>query len=452
MTDALKILLTNHSLSNRAGSELYVRDLATALQARGHRPIVYSPVLGSVAREIRSAAIPVVDNLDGLVTPPDVIHGHHHLETMTAVLHFPSVPALYVCHGWLPWEEAAPRFPRILQYVAVDDTCRDRLVCEEGVPEDRVRVLLNFVDLDRFRPRAPLPPRPARALLFCNDNGPHVAVVREACAKAGIPLDAMGIGLGHGSETPETMLAGYDIVFAKARSALEALAVGAAVVVVGAHGLGGMVTASDVDRLRRLNFGIRALTRSLTSAAVLAEIERYDPTDAADVSRMIRATAGRDRTVDDWLSLYRAVLAEWSTRPVTGPDEAGRAAARYLRWLAPIVKGAVLQRDAVYARVAGLEAGREQLQEQLADGQAGKDHLASELSDIVAGKERIARELADALAEQTRLASSLSDVRVEQDRDALRLSAALDTIANMERSLFWRTRRAWVKARGRFTG
>ena len=109
---ALRILVTNTWLDARAGSELYVRDLATALLARGHTPIVYSPVLGEVAREIRAATIPVVDDLGALGAPPDVIHGHHLLETMTALLRFPGVPAVSVCHGWLPWQEAPPWFPR----------------------------------------------------------------------------------------------------------------------------------------------------------------------------------------------------------------------------------------------------------------------------------------------------------------------------------------------------
>ena len=82
------------------------------------------------------------------------------------------------------------------------------------------------------------------------------------------------------------------------------------------------------------------------------------------------------------LSLYRAVLAEWSTRPVTDPDEAGRAAARYLRSLVPIVKGAVLQREAVRTQVAGLEAEREQLREQLEDVRTEKDRFASRLEDV----------------------------------------------------------------------
>src|SRR6266851_3724613 len=156
----LRILITNNTLDRRAGSELYVRDLATALLKRGHTPVAFSTILGDVARELRAATIPVIDNLDALTTPPDIIHGQHHVETMIALLHFPDTPAIYFCHGWLPWEEAPPHFPRILKYVAVDQTCRDRLVFENGIPKNRVQVLLNFVDLERFKPRGPLPSCP----------------------------------------------------------------------------------------------------------------------------------------------------------------------------------------------------------------------------------------------------------------------------------------------------
>jgi len=107
----MRILITNNTLDFRSGSELYVRDLAIALLKRGHIPIAYSTKLGDIAQEIRAATVPVIDNLDALAAPPDVIHGHHHLDTMTALLRFPGVPAVYFCHGWLPWEETPPRFP-----------------------------------------------------------------------------------------------------------------------------------------------------------------------------------------------------------------------------------------------------------------------------------------------------------------------------------------------------
>ena len=123
-TAGLRILLTNNTLGPRAGSELYVRDLAVALMRRGHFPVAYSTVLGEVAAELRAATVPVIDDLRSLNVPPDVIHGQHHLDAMTAMLQFPHVPAIYVCHGWLPWEELPPVFPSIRRYVAVDDLCR----------------------------------------------------------------------------------------------------------------------------------------------------------------------------------------------------------------------------------------------------------------------------------------------------------------------------------------
>lgn len=155
----LRILLTNDALADRGGSDLYVRDVATALLERGHRP--FGPLHGTVADELRLATIPVIDN--GLGEVPNLYHGHHHLETMSALLQFPRVSAIYFCHGWLPPEEAPPRFPRILRYVAVDDVCRDRLVCEHGVPEDRIEVHLNFVGLRRFVSRHSQPVPHARS-------------------------------------------------------------------------------------------------------------------------------------------------------------------------------------------------------------------------------------------------------------------------------------------------
>jgi hypothetical protein len=49
----LKVLITNHALAERTGSELYVLELATGLLELGHRPVAYSPVLGGLADELR---------------------------------------------------------------------------------------------------------------------------------------------------------------------------------------------------------------------------------------------------------------------------------------------------------------------------------------------------------------------------------------------------------------
>lgn len=336
----MKVLLTNNTLAYRQGSELYVRDVAMGLLERGHTPIAYSTVLGDVAEELRRATVPVVDDLGALSSPPDVIHGHHHVETMTALLHFPRVPAVYFCHGWIPWEEMPPRFPRIYRYVAVDDVCRDRLVCENGIPEERVEVLLNFVDLKRFEPGPPLPLRPRRALVFSNNatEDGNLPAIRRACAQSGLQLDVIGLGVGAPCSRPEEALGGYDLVFAKARAALEAAAVGAAVVLCDSAGLGPMVTAADLDRLRRLNFGIRCLREPITAQGLLREMGRYDPADAAEVTRRIRQAAGREAILDRLTALYQEVIDAHANGGGDDPDANSRAASAYLRRISPVYR------------------------------------------------------------------------------------------------------------------
>lgn len=349
----MRVLLTNYSLVRRAGSELYLSELAGRLLARGHTPIAYSPRLGPVAEALRAATIPVVDRLDAIAEPPDLIHGQHHLETMTALLHFPGVPAVHVCHGWLPWEEIPPRFPRILRYVAVDFTTRERLVSEHGIPPEQVEVVLNFVDLARFRPRPPLPAAPRRALVFSNqaNESTYLPAVRAACARFGIALAVAGIASGLPTDRPEELLAGYDLVFAKGRAALEALTVGAAVVLCDLTGTGPLVTSRNVDQLRPLNFGIRTLQSPVDPELLARQIEQYDPVDAAEVSRRIRATVGIEEAVDRMIGIYQQVLAEHRERADPPPEEESRAAADYLQWLNPYVEErSRLAAEAVYLK------------------------------------------------------------------------------------------------------
>jgi hypothetical protein len=214
----VRILITSFSCAARTGLEVYVRDLAVGLQKRGHVPIVYSPHLGELAEDLRSFTIQVVDDLNAIVAPPDLIHGQHHLETMMAVLHFPGVPAVYFSHNAFNWLDSPPLFPRVVRYVAVDQDCYDKLVFQHGLPEERVRLLLNFVNLERFKPRGPLPAQPRRALLFCSyaKDDAYLAAVREACSRTGLRLDVVGLGVGTSTGEPEKLLGQYDIVFAKA--------------------------------------------------------------------------------------------------------------------------------------------------------------------------------------------------------------------------------------------
>jgi hypothetical protein len=261
---------------------------------------------------------------------------------MTALLQFPGVPAVYFCHGWTPWEECPPVFSRIVRYIAVDQTCRDRLVFEHAIREDRIASVLNFVDLALFPSRRlPLPEKPARALVLSNNatSHTHLPAVQQACNDAGISVDCIGSGVNRISDRPGQDISRYDIVFAKARSALEAMAAGAAVVLCDEAGLGPMVTSENFDRLRVMNFGIRILRDQITPDALLARINQYNAGDATAVSRKVRETANIDSALQIILSIYNEAISEFKRQSCCiDPGEELRQASEYLRWISPHIK------------------------------------------------------------------------------------------------------------------
>jgi hypothetical protein len=358
----LRILLTNNTLAAHAGSEVYVRDLAIGLLRRGHDPVVYSSVLGEVAAELARATVPVIDDLAALNAPPDVIHGQHHLDAMTAVLRWPRVPAVYLCHGWSPWQERPPVFPSIRRHLAVDDLCRERLLTTPGIAPGRVEVLLNPVDLARFQPRSALPARPRSALVFSNyaEPGGYADTVVRACRAHGLErVEVIGAASGRPAAAPEHLLREFDLVFAKARCAIEAMAVGCAVIVADANGLGGMVDSKNVRRLRRLNFGARTMQADrVGDASISAALRRYDARDAARVSAFIRADADLDAVVDRLVAIYRTVRAEAEAEPANAEVEAAAASA-YVASLAGLLKNAEVvdyRARQLERRLAALEA------------------------------------------------------------------------------------------------
>ena len=406
----ISVLVTNNALALRGGSETYVRDVALALLRRGHRPTAFSLVLGDAAADLRRSTIPVLDDVTRLGAAPDVIHGHHHLETLIAALAFPGTPVVNFCHGWVPWEEMPLHHPAVRRYVAVDEVCVDRLVREEGIPPDRVELLLNFVDLDRFRPRAPLPARPARALVLSNaaTNDGYARAIAAACHAAGITLDVVGGAAGRVSDAPENLLPAYDIVFAKGRTALEALAVGCATVLADGAGAGPLVTPGNYPVLRTRNFGIRELRHAHDAAWYAEQLARYSVADAADVSARVRTEADMEPAIDRLLAIYSAAMAA-----PPAPGDASRGAAMHCSRIARPLKEAHVLADRLHAATRDLEAVRADLDAQV---RASVEHAAA-----VAVLQSRVSELQVRQAESTRLEQQLRT----RDRELASVRAAV---------------------------
>ena len=330
----LRILFTNNTLAGRGGTELYTRDVSWGLARRGHQVAAYASQVGEVADEMQASGhVTVMDTLDAAPWIPDVIHAQHHLEAMTALLRFPDVPAIYVRHGYRPWQETPPLHPRIMRYFAVEEECLRQTIEVQGIPRDRAELLLNFVDTERFRQRNVLPAAPHRAVVFSNyaREEVHLAPLREVCSRLGIALDAIGAGAGNPVQCPEAVLGDYDLVFAAGRSALEAMAVGCAVVLLcEPPGCGPMVSMENLARLRRLNFGSKSMTDPLVPERVERHVARYNATDARQVSDFIRRDASLETYLGRLEDIYSAALESFRHSEISPEDEA-RAEAAYLR-------------------------------------------------------------------------------------------------------------------------
>lgn len=311
-----------------------VDQLARALNRRGHRPIVFASYIGGkITDGLRREGIAVVERLNQVGCTPHIIHGQHNVTTLMALAAFPRTPAVFVCHDFEAPKDRAPLLPRIGRYIAVDEACRDRLA-RDGAPEQKIEVLYNAVDLDRYCQRSRLPSRPNRALVLTKGEE-HLAVVRSAAARAGLMLDELGSGTGSVVDDLHIRLPTYDIVIATARMAKEALCSGCAVVVCDHRGCAGLVTSKVLDDWRRHNFGRRILSYPTTEEALLQAFANYDPTDAEKVTAVVRSQDNVEAQVQRLEAIYSEILDD----PVASDP------ARDLEAMAPFLEDFLISRD-----------------------------------------------------------------------------------------------------------
>ncbi len=313
------ILITNIWLKGFGGSESYVRELALELKRRGHDPMVYSPEIDRRTPAL-FPGIPVVSRLRDLPRKPDIIHGHHRKPVTDAAAFFPDVPVVYICHSaaeFLAAHEMPEVSPRISRYIAVDYLVKDALLTRAKTPPDKTQVIHNFVDTRRFLPRDLLPEKPVKALVFSNytyqdaEKIRRTHVIQKACARAGLTLDFMGRGTTRYTAAPESLLRNYDIVFAKGKSAIEALTVGNAVILCDClFGVGEMITTENFDASRKYNFGKHLLSRPFEIDILLCEIGRFDPAEAHRTMELARSKCDIAFAVDELLAVYTSVIEE----------------------------------------------------------------------------------------------------------------------------------------------
>lgn len=375
----MRILITNNTLSYLAGSELYVYDLARELKRQGHDVTCFSLTLGLVAERLRDEGIEVTDTLAGF--PPDsfdVVHAHHTIETRVAAAHFPMTPLVHVSHGAThPLERPGRLEAAITRYVAVSDEVRRALIMSDGVPEQLIDLVPNFVDTNRFHQRRSISTNAKRALVVSNHYG--LGATKETVEEAGrlANLELRVIGGPNSVWNVEDYIDWADVVIALGRGALQAMAMGRAVVVYDYRGGDGLVTPDTFDEFAECNFSGRKHGRRYTPRELADLLRSYRISDVESVRQLVCETRSVGVISKRLVEIYSAAIEQHALRwPASQPLEKTRAvlqdmarfvadqkpaAARLadLEWLA----GQLAERE---QQVASLTVEREELRRERA--------------------------------------------------------------------------------------
>ncbi|WP_264565658.1 glycosyltransferase [Flavobacterium sp. N3904] len=285
----MNILITNIVVFEYTGTETYVKELAIELTNRGHSVEIFTFFKGKLAQELIEKGINVTSDLRQLKLTPDIIHAHHNIAALKVLSFFKFTPVVYFIHDRTSAFDYPFRHKNILKYIAVDYNCKERYCIENGFKEKDIEVVYNWANVDRFRLKQKINSHPKKALVFSNylDENNIYPEIKEACVELGIEIEIIGSLSGNPCTKPEQILSKYDLVFAKAKAAIEAMATGAAVIVCDYRGLGGMVTSSNVKHFRDFNFGMKLMSKEPTKNNLIEEIKKYDSSEIIKVSEYI---------------------------------------------------------------------------------------------------------------------------------------------------------------------
>jgi hypothetical protein len=206
-----------------------------------------------------------------------------------------------------------------LVLVLADRYARLAEACAVRPPLLRLRVP---VDTDRMAPRSAIRARPRHAVILGN-YPERVQLVREAWEPQGVRITYVG------GRRPRFDIAraleGVDVVVAKSRAALDAMACGRAVYLFDMFGGDGWVTPQTYPAMERDHFAGQATDRVIGIDELKRDLAGYDPgMGMANRDLVLQHHAARGHAIDFVLAVT-AALAEKRASP-DGHEDVGPAA------------------------------------------------------------------------------------------------------------------------------
>jgi hypothetical protein len=281
----VKILMTNHALDMRAGSESYLQTVSAELRRLGHEVLFFSPQCGGLASQLRDEGFEVYDEASALPRDVDVIHGQHVDAVALARTRLGRTPLVFASHSWFVHALEDPVAELgASAYLAFNDLVHQRLTTSAVTKGAEVVRLTQPVEISHGdSARVPIAEVPRRAVAVSRRMKTLPARLAKACAERGIEFEWIGEAGRESIDARKEMFAS-DIVVAIGRTAVEAMAAGRAVLVTDEAEFGGWVTSSSYARLEA--DGFTGLATNDTSDDLEAILAAYQP-DLGVVARQL---------------------------------------------------------------------------------------------------------------------------------------------------------------------
>lgn len=147
----MKILIGCLHFSNFGGSEIYVFEIARALQDIGIEIVIAAQNIGvNMAHKAALHGINCVSlsNIPGIDF--DLIFSNHHEPTKFLLKKYPSTPFICGIHSEIIKEEEPVIHPNIKQYIAIRPQIKAFLVNNFNISENKIELIYNPFDTSRF--------------------------------------------------------------------------------------------------------------------------------------------------------------------------------------------------------------------------------------------------------------------------------------------------------------
>ena len=272
----MNVVATTHNL-RIGGSQGYLLLVGEQLERLGHHFVVHAPEReGPLADLAAERGIRVARSESALPEACDVVLVQDGMMAHRLAEAYPRVPQVFRCPSELFDLQLPPQLPGLVgATVALSERVAQRLRALALSPE--VVRLTQPVDTSRFGGGEALRARPRRAVLLGNYlQGPRRELLIETWGAAGVQCEVAG-NLGEPTLEPERVLADADIVVAKGRAAVEAMASGRAVYVYDQFGGDGWITPQSYRALEADNFAGQATAAVPSAEALARDLATYDP-------------------------------------------------------------------------------------------------------------------------------------------------------------------------------